>query len=124
MCFTKRFKTRKEARNFKNNPKIAKKDIPVYKVIHKTGFSAIKGFDYCKGFHYTELNPFKGRIKRHDFLFHWLLDIETGFHSCKSIQEAKKWGLNNKKLVTFYIPKGAKYYENDTEYVSDQIVWY
>lgn len=44
--------------------------------------------------------------------------VSTGFHSAKTWNRAKFHGT---RVFEFVIPKGAKYYENETEYVSDKI---
>lgn len=55
-------------------------------------------------------------------------EINKGFHSLQTIQDAKdykafEWPFTfNKKIFKFIIPKGAYYYKNDTQYVSSRLI--
>lgn len=44
--------------------------------------------------------------------------LSFGFHSCKTIDTAR---LHASRVYEFVIPKGALYYENDSEYLSNEI---
>ena len=50
--------------------------------------------------------------------------IGRGYHSYKTLKDAKKSILmsETKKIYMFIIPKGAHYYKNKTEYVSETII--
>lgn len=53
-------------------------------------------------------------------------DIHEGFHAFKTINGcrrlAKLWdGVQEYNIGIFVIPKGAEYYENDTQYVSNSM---
>lgn len=121
MCFTKTFKTKKEALDFFNNPKIAQEDIPVYKELDRHNCSPCFNFLYEKGFHYTENSISKNIYKGIDCYF---LDIDKGLHSFKTKKRFFSY-LWEGKWVKFYIPKRTKYWENDNnEIVSTDLVWY
>lgn len=52
--------------------------------------------------------------------------IHQGFHACKTIRGCrgleKKWrDISKYNIGVFVIPKGAEYYENDTQYVSNRM---
>lgn len=103
--------------------KVAKRDIPVKKVISKISGGPVynlvidgKFEPYKKGWHYIESGtPLKKKVSA----------IEGGvFHSYSS---SRKWisSSSRYKIVDMYIPKGALYLYDPTnkEYVSDQIVY-
>lgn len=129
MCLIiKGFKLKGDAIRFSKKPEVAKEDIIVYKVILSSGYplyrERLAGFKYEKGFHYyqTGNKPFTfdyGRVSPRN----WALLISVGLHSCKTRQNAKNRAELGGKVVKMIIPKGAKYFENDTEYVSDQLIY-
>ena len=45
-------------------------------------------------------------------------DLYDGFHSCKTAEDAS---YHSDFVYKFVIPKGSYYYENNTEYLSNQI---
>lgn len=104
--------------------KIAEEDIPVWKRICRTGRGVIKNmYDkhgeimfWEKGFEYEEC----GKVQRE------YGELGGGvFHSKKQKKDADKIGYHMlHKTVRMYIPKGTKYWENDTEYASKKLVWY
>ena len=119
MCFSTGIYTRT-----KPKPKIAKSDITVYKDIGKYGkgyYYSLIGVDgkymkWEKGFHYTELPDDKGRVFSFERCWNggqWT--IHKGLHS-----KRKRYWLSEVEMI---IPKGAKYFENKTEYVSDQLIY-
>lgn len=129
MCFEKNL-----SKNTKRIPKpqVADKNITVYKVINNFGwgwfYSLIindKKEPWTKGFEYEELTPFAGcRIYKSCSSVYPILNIEgNAFHSKKTRKEAAKIRYIREKVVTMIIPKGALYYENDTEYVSNRIIY-
>lgn len=97
-------------------PSIARKNIIAFKLFKKITF--IEAESPVKSFRWTT-----GKVE------HSFLDapddreIYRGFHCCKTPQQARrlaqKW--HDKYLVVgiVIIPKGAKYYQNATQYVSD-----
>lgn len=102
--------------------KVANQDIVCYKKLNPVWFgllgykSPIFGFFYRKGVTYvSKLSIFYD-------------SIEKGLHSYKDLDFAKItvfcYKESDRKYLKFYkfiIPKGAEYYENDTEYCSNQI---
>jgi hypothetical protein len=131
MCLTiEGFRTRQQARNFKNNPKIAKEDIPVWKVICKNGDPRYfwgTGVKYEKGYHYYQTGRHHFSFDIEKYFDSWRINIDMGLHSCKNKYRAMVthyYYSENHKIVKMYIPKGAKYYENEEEYVSNELVWY
>ncbi len=107
-------------------PLIAKKDIHVYKVINKSGEGWIynlfingKEELWTKGYEYEETTPFIDYIKRDwNVYFHGHC-----FHSCKTLHHAKLKQCSNEIIQKFIIPKGALYYKNDKEYISNRIIY-
>lgn len=118
MCFHTGIYTRT-----KPKPKIAESDITVYKEIGYNG----NGYRYPligkdgnrmkweKGFHYTELPDDKGRVFSFERCWNGEWTIHKGLHS----KRKRYW----RSAVKMIIPKGTKYFENETEYVSDQLVY-
>jgi hypothetical protein len=115
MCFTLKSKTLK----------VARRDIPVYKTVNRdlTGvyytMQDVSGNDvlWKRGYQYDELGEieFDGN------------DIESGmFHSCKTVKGAKdqQYFTCIEMIIKLYIPKGTKYYENETQYCSKSLVRY
>lgn len=112
MCFLK----------FKNSerrvkPSIAQEDIPVYKNIgngwgwlYRMKDKNGKVMRWQKGWHYIELTPFKSIIETES-----LIKVNgDAFHSLN-------YKLSN--CAKLYIPKGALYYFNGSDYVSSEIVY-
>jgi len=125
MCLKvdKKFKTRKEARNFK--PLIAKKEIKVYKILDTENTSPYFTFTYDKGYQYS--SNFSKYIEEN---YGWKIKINKGLHSFidyKNAKERKYCFLypESFKIITMYIPKGSKYYlGDDGDIVSDNLIWY
>lgn len=114
----------------KPKPKKAKEDIKVYKVITEGGWGWMNNLHingkeepWTKGFRYIETTPFKDSRMS---LFNTKLFKVNGnaFHSKKTQRAAFDIRNVAEKIVEMYIPKNAIYYENNTEYVSSEIVWY
>ncbi len=107
-------------------PQIAKENIRVYKVIARNGQGCFyslyindKFENWTRGFHYVETTPFDTMIVGYN---------ETSiyghaFHSKKTRKAARDLKDDDEIVVEMYIPKGAKYYENKTEYASSAIVY-
>lgn len=126
MCLriSKKFNTKREAVEFSKNPSIAKRDIIVYKGLDDYSdsvyFTPHQQFPFHKGFHYYQTGKkFTFEIissnSGHD------CSIYRGLHSCKNEKTAYDHGDTAFKMI---IPKGSQYFENDEEYVSDNLIWY
>ena len=103
MCFTK-------LRNEKM--KKAKKFILVYK-----GLDTWKN-ELCSPYHDSFKWKEKKRVEEEEFVKNSSSKyLYKGFHSCKTIEEANGHGAP----YEFIIPKGALYYENADEYLSNKI---
>lgn len=112
-------------RNRKPKVLIAKKDIVVYKSIRTSGFGAIYSLriagrkeKWIKGTHYWQTIPFK--IIRNVYGGTRYEVHENAFHS---FIEKPYYQSYNRKIITCYIPKGAKYLKNYEQYVSSAIVY-
>lgn len=124
-------------------PKIAKKDIPVYKVIRKDNRGCYHQLcinytvePWTQGFEYEELEFHRIReVIKPDYL----KILSNAFHSnvfrkdTKTIKEECEYYNKDKayKIVKMYIPEGAKYYEgywgdntSIKQYASNRLVWY
>ena len=110
-----------------NKKLIANEDIVCYKVLRKICFRYYALC--CTEFRYKKNKLYKTEIKaercyqRFEGIY-----IEEGFHSSNSIYTAKiEWMYGaigiTRVLAKFIIPKGAEYYENDKERVSNQIIF-
>lgn len=99
------------------HPLIAKKDMPVWKMIHNTNHSFFEGFLYQPN-------------KRYMIEFPYLIGtriVDKGYHAFRSRKTARQhYGINmscKPKIVKFTIPKGAKYYiGEDGDIVSNTII--
>lgn len=127
MCFIKNYNRKDECKK----PKIAKKNILVYKVIGKNGDGCYRNLyitnekgqtnrePWKRGFQYTELTPFKSAVHKD------LCVIVEGdaFHSKKTKYSALDIKGYDEIVVRMIIPKGALYYENIREYVSSSLIF-
>lgn len=120
MCLTinRNFRTVAEAKAFK--PKVAKRNIKVFKVFRIAGeqlYSPYKNFHYHRGFHYFQNGkPFTKnvyRVVRHDCR----LQIFEGFHSYRAKPEGRWYSV-----IECIVPKGSFYYMNRKEIVSSQLI--
>lgn len=125
MCFIIRVKSEKDFKKVRI-PKVAKKDITVYKVLQLNGYSPYRSnFKYEKGYHYYQTDK-EPAFTFFESSFPLRLEINRGLHSCKTKHAAEKirWFYpEGRKIVKMIIPKGAKYYENEEHYVSDQLIY-
>lgn len=117
MCFIKKKRTDKL--------KIAKKDIVCYKVsIRSTSCGVPNDFTkfnpyYCWGFTYKQEKQ-ATVIK----LGTRNIEVNKGYHSYKNRRHLMNyWNGCDLYVGIFIIPKGAKYYENDQEYVSSTLIF-
>ena len=105
------------------NELTAEEDIKVYK--HGTS----KCFDwiYLSPYQHFEYLRFKKQKKIYLVPYvTYFLDkcIDNGYHSYKELKTAQVFEKHeNSSVYEFKIPKGAKYYKNDTEIVSNQIIY-
>lgn len=122
MCFEKDIKSNKKPR-----PRIAEKDITVWKIIKKSGYGLYyklnidgKKEKWTPGFHYWESTPFKsGYVWGGGFNFKLAINGDA-FHS---FIVRPIYTEVNREIVEMIIPKGAKYYKNDIHYVSSEIIY-
>jgi hypothetical protein len=101
-----------------DKPKTVRKRRTVYKVLDKDNRSPYQGFEYKRGVQLPivvlDVMETGGAIRR-------------GYHAYRTVEEARKsWNFLGDhcthKLVEFYLPVGAKYYEGtDGDIVSDRI---
>lgn len=130
MCLViKNIKTRELARIYTKNPKIAKKDVNVFKVLDENNNSAYQYFKYEKGTHYYQTGrPFSFEIYKQESVFNygWRININRGLHSFTLKKAAKEILYPNDKIVKMVIPRGSKYYisSDGTEIVSDNLIYY
>lgn len=102
-----------------NRQLTAKKNIECYKAMNLIDENYARSA--CKNFIYKlkktnpeiELKPGYDRFG--------CLVISKGYHSEKKLQDAQN-GWNNRPVYLCIIPKGSKYYVNDYEYVSSNII--
>lgn len=120
MCFDKITRNQKY--------KIATENIPCWKVVKRNNLGCFQNLTidgivekWEEGTHYMETTPFKGSFRKYE--------IEgNAFHSKKTkilaiwLRRSKFLHGRKFKVVEMHIPKGAKYYENEIEYCSSEIV--
>lgn len=102
-------------------PSKAKKDIICYKYLIKGKYprSFYYGKDYIMGKKESIKFKFKEKIsKRINIGFHSYKEKELTFLYQKYVYEDRK----DTKCYKCIIPQGSRYYENDFEYVSEQII--
>jgi len=124
MCFSlKGSKTRKP------KSKIAAKDIIVYKAIRKDRWGwvfnlKIKGKEvkWKKGWWYYETTPFLDM--EYDGKGEWDFNGHC-FHSVINKEDCQQNYVDpeDEFLQKFIIPKDAKYYKNQRQYISDQLIY-
>lgn len=114
--------------------KIATQDITVYKCIMKNGDGVLylltsvtgKLLVWTPGTHYKEMPDIDGNVFwiRKNFTS-W--EISKGLHSFKTYQSAEDSLFmscdDSVMIVKMIIPKGTKYYESLSEYVSDELIY-
>lgn len=125
MCFLKVYN-----RKYNKPPKpcVAKKDITVYKMLTHDDFSPYASIiindateKWIKGWEYFETTPFLTA----NMWWNQLFVSGHAFHSKKTKEKAELMRNRNpnRKVVTMIIPKGALYYENNSEYVSSSLIY-
>jgi len=100
--------------------KIAKTDIECWKILY-TELNGEKYESPCEYFHYLPGYATKRVIIKKD---NQGTKINEGYHSFKTEYFAKiDWLFGfRKKIYKMKIPAGTRYFENDTEYVSETII--
>ena len=124
MCLnTVLYNSRKEALEAKKKPLVAKKDIPVYKVLTITNEPPYYcRFKYKQGFRYTEKKL--GIVVEVHGQYYKLIG-KRGLHACLNKKAAAAHTQYSDKIVKMYIPKGAKYYKGiDDDVITTDLVWY
>jgi hypothetical protein len=128
MCLTiSGFATRELAREAKKKPKIATKDIVVYKRLMK--YSNISPHYYMfwkKGYRYDEDSFGFSQIEKSYFYGDWRFEISKGLHCYSSKKVAIANLFLDEKLIEMIIPKGTEYFENEKncEIVTKTLIWY
>lgn len=109
-------------KNNREEVQIATKDIIVYKRLlvnidrttkKKYYTSPYQSFIYEPKECYFESESFRGKITR---------EINKGLHSYINRYQADIESWPYEKIVKCIIPEGAKYYKNNTQYVSDYLI--
>lgn len=104
------------------NAMVAKKDISVYKILERVGIENKKltGLSPYKTYEWTQGKLAKAEIKsRRD------VEIDEGLHAFVKLSIAKILRNNSSKVRTIcecIIPKGAIYYINSKEIVSNKMI--
>jgi hypothetical protein len=104
----------------RNSPQrlIATENITVYKIATSFMWGLI-----CKPSFHNYLY-IKNKLQRKiDLYVNYNDSIDEGYHSYKNSETAKYFVLGNQSIFEFIIPKGSEYYENNTEIVSNQIIY-
>jgi hypothetical protein len=106
--------------------KIAKKDIPVYKILYNvdenTGDAPYQLFRYERGWHYYQEGKYPFSIEIVPRTTYWNIMVEEGLHSY--IRKPSILDILGDRVVKMYIPKGAKYILGRSgDIVSDQLIW-
>lgn len=100
-------------------PQVAEQDIECFKYLYKDKLrSPIQLFQWKVG------------IVAESTIEDYGSEIEDGFHACKTEEDAQEYieeteGNDNHHeyaIYKFKIPKGAEYYKNRTQYVSNKMV--
>lgn len=119
-------------------PSIAEEDIFVYKIIRINGLGICYNLKDKEGnIIYWKIGTHaKSRIVLPTKLFYGVIHfygvINEGLHSCKYMSEALEYfnyHFNNNstlgivKITKMVIPKGAEYFENQIEYVSNELIY-
>ena len=106
-----------------NNPEqTAKEDITCYKVVFLKGnklLSFYQGFEYILNNLYTTVISYT-----HDLIEKDYICIERAFHSYISLNHAIRFlqVCAGATIVKCIIPKGAKFYQDDECFASNQII--
>lgn len=134
MCFIKRISlTNYLEGEFKEITKILEEDLIVYKIVvkHTRLFPFL-----CKNTYFAPFNSYEYKKKkvstsplRIDFYYkdtYIDITVTNGFHSFRTLKDLKKnilWSPMY-EVAKFIIPKGSTVIINDTQVVSDKIIFY
>lgn len=129
MCFKldNVFRTRELAREFSRNPKIAHRNIRVFKALDSLDDDDTLHSPYWSQ-QYKPGKTYETKMSFSYFHCHtWNLSVERGLHSFvsrKAFDESYVKFAMGVKLYEMYIPKGAKYFINKKgEIVSSALVF-
>ena len=130
MCLSiENFRTKNEAQQWFNNPKITTKDVLVYKILDRSNISPYQCFKYEQNKTY-KIKEFSSEIYP-DGIDEFVLEINQGLHSYKDKTSAEflKNKFNNHdcnydyRVVEMLVPKGTAYFENETQIVSLKLLY-
>lgn len=134
MCFNKRILLTNYLKGeYKGITEILNRDVTVYKVVIKhtrlfpfltknSYFAPFYPYEYKKKKIYT--SPLQIGFRKEDEYIDIVVD--NGFHSFKTLKDLKKsvfWS-SEYAVAKFIIPKGSTVITNDTQIVSDKIIFY
>ncbi len=111
--------------NYNDKVKIATKDIVCYKAVE------LREKQECfRSFYKKEIQHLDELLKSKLDIDTYFYSVDIGLHSLKNIGRSKLWRFNSNSfwskgcsyMVKCIIPKGSQYLENDSEYVSNQII--
>ncbi len=138
MCLTlkRNYTTYRGAKRASERPKIAKKDIVVYKILknRRVGLSGrpawatvYQNFKFSKGYHYyQEVYKSEGEFGisfKQDSLG-VRVRIDEGLHAWTTKSTASRNCFGDVKIFEMIIPKGSKYYlGRNGDIVSNNLIW-
>lgn len=134
MCFVKRISlTNYLEGEYKKITEILGKDTIVYKIVNKhtrllpfftknSYFASFNSYEYKKK--KINTSPLQIGFRKSDEYIDIIVD--NGFHSFKTLKDLKKSEFWSSRctVVKFIIPKGSTVIINDTQVVSDKIMFY
>lgn len=134
MCFNKRIPLTNYLKGeYKGITEILNRDVIVYKMVVKHSrlfpfltknsyFAPFYDYEYKKKKIYT--SPLQIRFRKEDEYIDIVVD--NGFHSFKTLKDLKEFILwsSDYAVAKFIIPKGSTVIINDTQVVSDKIIFY
>lgn len=132
MCFIKNISLQES--DFKEITKVLEEDLIVYKIVIKVKkkFPFLKKYSYFAPFYDYEYkkkkiytSPLYISITKGNTDMEVRLNIYNGFHSFLTLKDLIKSGLFIKSysIARFIIPKGSTIVSNDSEIVSNQIIF-
>jgi len=97
--------------------KVAEKDIVCYKILTRDNLGAVYAYPY----HKNKRNPIVVlKIRKSFFGTRY---IAQGYHSYRTMKGCYENNFIWDHIGKFIIPKGALYYSNKSEYVSETIIF-
>jgi hypothetical protein len=97
--------------------KVAEKDIVCYKILLGDDLGAVYAYPYLKN---KRTPVIELKIRQNSLEKSY---ITRGYHSFKQLKSAIVSGFAWEHIGKFVIPKGALYYSNKSEYVSETIIF-